>query len=38
VIQRAFLDTNIIVDLLGRRDPYFTSVAALFTAIEKGTV
>ncbi|NTV15723.1 MAG: PIN domain-containing protein [Desulfobulbaceae bacterium] len=36
--QRAFLDTNIIFDLLGRRDPYYAPAAALFTAIEKGMV
>lgn len=33
---RVFLDTNIIFDLLGRRDPYYTHAAGLFAAIEKG--
>lgn len=35
---RVFLDTNIIFDLLGHRDPYYAPAAALFSAIEKGVV
>jgi len=38
VKHRVFLDTNIIFDLLGRRDPYYPHAAALFSAIERGLV
>jgi predicted nucleic acid-binding protein len=34
--QRIFIDTNIIIDLFGRRDPYYSPAAGLFSAIEKG--
>jgi len=36
--QRIFIDTNIIIDLFGRRDPHYVHAAGLFSAIEKGLV
>ena len=36
--QRIFVDTNIILDLLTRRAPYYAAAARLFSAIEKGRV
>jgi len=36
--QRIFIDTNIILDLLGQREPYYAHAAGLFSAIEKGLV
>jgi predicted nucleic acid-binding protein len=34
--QRIFIDTNIIMDLLSHRDPYYESAATLFNHIENG--
>ena len=36
--QRIFIDTNIIVDLFSRREPYYIHAARLFSAIEKGLI
>ncbi|MDR9399658.1 PIN domain-containing protein [Salibacter sp.] len=33
--MRLFLDTNVILDLLGERDPYYDSIAKLATLADK---
>lgn len=37
-MKNLFLDTNIIIDLLGDRKPFSTSAASLFNLGEKGVV
>lgn len=34
--QRVFWDTNIVLDLLGKREPFYTSAAILATMAERG--
>ena len=36
--KRLFLDTNVILDLLGERDPYYDSIAKLATLADKGLI
>ena len=36
--DRLFLDTNIMLDLLGERDPYYNSIAKIATLADKGKV
>ena len=36
--NRLFLDTNIILDLLGERDPFYNSIAKIATLADKGKV
>lgn len=36
--KRLFLDTNIILDLLGERDPFYEEAAKLATLADKGSV
>jgi predicted nucleic acid-binding protein len=38
VKQRIFIDTNIIIDLFGHREPHYVHAAGLFSAIEKGLI
>jgi len=33
--KRLFLDTNVILDLLGERDPFYDSIAKLATLADK---
>lgn len=35
---RLFLDTNIVVDLLGEREPFYESVAKIATLADKGKI
>ena len=34
-MKRLFLDTNIVIDLLARRDPYYEEAAALFSLADR---
>lgn len=34
--MRLFLDTNVILDLLGRRDPFFDAIAKIATLADSG--
>lgn len=36
--KRLFLDTNVILDLLGERDPYYDSIAKLASLADKGVL
>lgn len=36
--KRLFIDTNIILDLLGERDPFYTSAARLASLADKGLI
>jgi len=36
--NRLFLDTNIVLDLLGERDPFYDSIAKIATLADKGEV
>ena len=36
--DKLFLDTNIVVDLLGEREPYYESAAKIATLADKGNV
>lgn len=36
--KRIFLDTNIIIDLLGKRDPFYKEAARLCTLADKGII
>jgi len=36
--HKLFLDTNIILDLLGEREPYYESIAKIATLADKGIV
>lgn len=38
MITRLFLDTNVLIDLLGERKPYYTSIAKIATLAEKGSI
>ncbi|MBN2610679.1 MAG: PIN domain-containing protein [Bacteroidales bacterium] len=36
--DRLFLDTNVVVDLLGEREPFYDSVAKIATLADKGQI
>ncbi|MBZ9731017.1 PIN domain-containing protein [Salegentibacter sp. JZCK2] len=36
--RRVFIDTNIVLDLLGERDPFYQSAAQLATLADKGNI
>lgn len=36
--DKLFLDTNVVIDLLGERDPYYESVARIATLADKGRI
>ncbi|WP_305046549.1 PIN domain-containing protein [Geoalkalibacter sp.] len=36
--ERVFIDTDIILDLLSRREPFYPAAAALFSLAERGEV
>ncbi len=36
--DRLFLDTNIVVDLLGEREPYYQAAAKIATLADKGSI
>jgi len=36
--KRAFVDTDILYDLLGRRDPFYLAAAQLFTLADEGRI
>jgi predicted nucleic acid-binding protein len=38
MIDRLFLDTNVVLDLLGERKPFYNSVAKIATLADKGKV
>jgi predicted nucleic acid-binding protein len=37
-MKKLFLDTNIILDLLGERDPFYSSAAQIATLADKGQI
>lgn len=37
-MQKVFLDTNIIIDLLAQRDPFYKDAQALFTLADQGQI
>ncbi|MFD2033526.1 type II toxin-antitoxin system VapC family toxin [Belliella marina] len=36
--QKLFLDTNVVVDLLGERDPFYDTIAKIVTHADKGEI
>ena len=36
MIDRLFLDTNVVFDLLGEREPFYNSAAKIATLADKG--
>ncbi len=38
MIDRLFLDTNVVLDLLGEREPFYASAAKIATLADKGNV
>jgi len=36
--KRIFFDTNIVIDLLGEREPFYTSAAKIATLADKGEI
>ena len=38
MIDRLFLDTNVVLDLLGEREPFYDSAAKIATLADKGKV
>ncbi len=36
--EKLFLDTNVILDLLGERDPFYESIAKIATIADKGRI
>jgi predicted nucleic acid-binding protein len=38
MMQKLFLDTNVVVDLLGERDSFYTAAARIATLADKGRV
>lgn len=38
MIDRLFLDTNVVLDLLGEREPFYNSAAKIATLADKGKV
>lgn len=37
-MQKIFIDTDVILDLLAKRQPFYENAAAIFTLIERGKV
>jgi predicted nucleic acid-binding protein len=37
-VNKIFVDTNILLDLLAKREPFYTHAAALFSLSEKGMI
>jgi predicted nucleic acid-binding protein len=37
-MKKVFVDTNIVIDLLAKRDPFFSEAAALFSLADKGQI
>ncbi len=37
-MKKVFVDTNIVIDLLARREPFFNEAAALFSLADKGQI
>ena len=37
-MQKVFLDTNIIIDLLAQREPFYKDAQALFTLADRGQI
>ncbi|MFN3801145.1 type II toxin-antitoxin system VapC family toxin [Belliella pelovolcani] len=38
MIQKLFLDTNVVVDLLGERDPFYDAISKITTLADKGRI
>ncbi len=38
MMDRLFLDTNVVIDLLGEREPFYDSAAKIATLADKGRV
>lgn len=38
MIDKLFLDTNVVVDLLGEREPFYNSAAKIATLADKGEI
>ncbi len=38
MIDRLFLDTNVVLDLLGEREPFYASAAKIATLADKGNI
>jgi len=36
--EKLFLDTNVVIDLLGERDPFYVSAAKIATLADKGKI
>jgi predicted nucleic acid-binding protein len=36
--ERIFLDTNVVVDLLGEREPFYNAIAKIATLADKGKI
>jgi predicted nucleic acid-binding protein len=36
--QKVFLDTNVVIDLLGEREPFYDSIAKIATLADKGKI
>ena len=36
--DKVFLDTNVVVDLLGEREPYYDAAAKIATLADKGRI
>ena len=37
-MKKVFVDTNIVIDLLAKREPFFSEAAALFSLADKGKI
>lgn len=37
-MKKIFIDTNIVLDLLGKREPFYDNAAKLFSLADKGTI
>ncbi len=37
-MRKIFIDTNIVIDLLSRREPFFSEVASLFSLADKKSI
>ncbi len=38
MMDKLFLDTNVVMDLLGEREPYYRAAAAIATLSDKGRI
>ena len=36
--KKIFLDTNVVIDLLGEREPFYNSAAKIATLADKGKI